>query len=73
MADEIKSLTQSDEVGPEAKTLFLGLALMNVVGEDVLKKSVAALGARILKPAAPKAALGGAATATPPAPAPPGS
>ena len=47
VADEVKSLRNSSDLNKTVRTLNLGLALLNVVGEDVLRASVEALGDEI--------------------------
>ena len=47
VADEVKSLGNSPDLNTTVRTLNLGLAVLNVVGEDVLRASVAALGDEI--------------------------
>ena len=47
VAEEVKSLGNSPDLNKTVRTLNLGLALLNVVGEDVLRASVEALGDEI--------------------------
>lgn len=47
VAEEVRSLVNSPDLNGTVKTLNLGLALLNVVGEDVLRASVEALGGEI--------------------------
>ena len=47
VAEEVRSLVNSPDLNGTVKTLNLVLALLNVVGEDVLRASVEALGGEI--------------------------
>ena len=47
VAEEVKSLGKALDLNRTVRTLNLGLALLNVVGEDVLRASVEALGDEI--------------------------
>jgi len=47
VSKEVKSLANSPDLNGTVKTLNLGLVLLNVVGEDVLRASVEALGGEI--------------------------
>ena len=47
VAEEVKSLSKALDLNRTVRTLNLGLALLNVVGEDVLRASVEALGDEI--------------------------
>lgn len=47
VAEEVKSLDGASDLNRTVRTLNLGLALLNVVGEDVLRASVRTLGEEI--------------------------